>query len=65
MQVASLQTENVCIKEQLKSLSDKNQELTADRQKLNEQNNMLIKCVAELSADKLTHIPLTPVEQVT
>ncbi|KAL3130244.1 hypothetical protein ABBQ38_008541 [Trebouxia sp. C0009 RCD-2024] len=49
-EVASLQTHNVCLKEQLKSLSDKNQELTADRQKLYEQNNMLIKCVAELSA---------------
>ncbi|KAL3134557.1 hypothetical protein ABBQ38_006398 [Trebouxia sp. C0009 RCD-2024] len=49
-QVASLQTHNVCIKEHLKSLSDKNQELAADRQKLYEQNNMLIKCVAELSA---------------
>lgn len=84
MQVASLQTQNVCINEQLKSLSDKNQELTAERQKLYEQNNMLIKCVAELSAvckrkeatlgelrhciqtaDKLTDIPLPPVEQVT
>ncbi|KAL3151346.1 hypothetical protein ABBQ38_013179 [Trebouxia sp. C0009 RCD-2024] len=81
-EVASLQTHNVCINEQLKSLSDKNQELTADRQKLYEQNNMLIKCVAELSAvckrkeatlgelrhciqtaDKLTDIPLPPVDQ--
>ena len=50
MQVASLQHQNVCVNEQLKSVSHKNQELTAERQKLHEQNHMLIKCVAELSA---------------
>ena len=84
MQVVSLQHQNVCNSEKLKSVSDKYQQLTAERQMLYEQNGMLIQCVAELSAvckrkeatleelgnciqtaDKLTDIPLLPVEQVT
>lgn len=49
LQVATLKTQNVCVTQQLNLFSDQNQELTAERKKLQEQNHMLMKCVAELS----------------
>lgn len=49
LQVATLKTQNVCVTLQLNLFSDQNQELTAERKKLQEQNHMLMKCVAELS----------------
>ena len=49
VQVVALQTQNLCSTERLKAASEKNQELSADSQKMNEHNQLLIKCVGELS----------------
>lgn len=49
MQVAALKNLSLCSNERLKAMSEKNQELTAEAQKMYEDNHMLNKCVGELS----------------
>ena len=48
-QVSSLQSQNLCSTERLRAVSEKNQELSDQSQKMHEHNDLLIKCIGELS----------------